>query len=243
MTRDLASGAMEQINGVLTYQGHSIDLGAFRAVLVSWGRENLRSYPWRLTEDPYLILAAEIMLHRTQARQVVPIYERFIAAYPTPEALAQAEVEELHSALYSLGLRWRIELLAAMARDLMNRFGGQVPKGREDLLSLPGVSDYICSAVRCFAWGYPDPLVDTNTVRVVGRLFGLEVKDSSRRNRTFRELLTALVDPEQPQAYHYALLDLADTLCTKRRLPRSEQCPLLAWCKYGQSVVSPGNRQ
>jgi A/G-specific adenine glycosylase len=88
-----------------------------------------------------------------------------------------------------------------MSAELRDRFGGQIPYEKSDLLSLSSVNDYIANAVRCFTWDLPEPIVDTNTVRVVGRLFGLEIKDSSRRNRRFRELITALVNPDEPRAY------------------------------------------
>lgn len=216
---------------------HTIDVVAFRKALVAWGREHLRSFPWRLTEDPYRILMAEVMLHRTQARQVKQVYERFIERYPDVPALAQTTKEELHDVLYSLGLRWRIELTHKMVIELMERFGGQIPREEPDLLSLPGVSEYIARAVRCFAWNQPEPLVDTNTVRVVGRLFGLEIKDSSRRNRRFRELISALVDPEEPRVYNYALLDLAEQICMKKRPPECFSCPVQKYCMYGTSKL------
>jgi A/G-specific adenine glycosylase len=82
-----------------------------------------------------------------------------------------------------------------MAARLMARFNGQVPREKADLLSLPSVSEYIAGAVCCFAWNLPEPLIDTNTVRVVGRVFGLESRESSRRNRGFQELTTGLVKP------------------------------------------------
>jgi A/G-specific adenine glycosylase len=191
-----------------------------------------------MTEDPYRILMAEVMLHRTQAPQVAPVYERFITRYPNVPVLARAMRNELHDALYSLGLRWRIDLIHAMANELMTRFDGRVPGEKADLLSLPGVSEYIASAVRCFAWNLPEPLIDTNTVRVTGRLFGLEIKDSSRRNRQFRELITALVDPDQPRVYNYALLDLADQVCTKKRPPACARCPVQKCCLYGNSALA-----
>jgi len=215
----------------LKWQRRQIAL--FRRKLITWGREHFRHFPWRLTEDPYRILIAEVMLHRTQALQVVPVYENFIKRSPDIPKLAQASKEELRRILYSLGLRWRIDLIHAMAADLMTRFGGQVPHEKADLLSLPGVSEYIAGAVRCFAWNLPEPLMDTNTVRVVGRLFGLEIKDSSRRNRRFKELIAALVDPDEPRAYNYALLDLADQVCMKKQPPDCKRCPVLKWCSYG----------
>jgi A/G-specific adenine glycosylase len=223
---------------------HIIDAVAFRKALIDWGQGHFRAFPWRLTEDPYLILMAEVMLHRTQAPQVIPVYERFIERYPDVPTLAQATKEGLHKALYSLGLHWRVDLVYEMVAQLMGRFGGQVPESREDLLSLPGVSEYVAGAVRCFVWNLPEPLLDTNTVRVVGRLFGLEIKASSRRNRRFRELITTLVDPGEPRAYNYALLDLANQVCMKKQPPECFRCPVRRHCVYGgDAVADPGTSQ
>lgn len=216
--------------------GHAINAVVFRRELIAWGRVHFRAFPWRLTEDPYRILMAEIMLHRTRAAQVTPIYQRFIERYPNVQVLAQASKQELRDALSSLGLFWRIDLIHDMAIRLVTVFGGRIPEAKEELLSLPGVSDYIASALRCFAWNLPEPLVDTNTVRVIGRLFGLPVKDSSRRNRRFRNLLAALVDPHNPREYNYALLDLADHICMKKRAPECQDCPLKGLCLYGAHV-------
>ena len=126
-------GAMAE---VVEADGHPIDAVAFRKALIAWGREHFRPFPWRLTEDPYHILMAEVMLHRTQAPQVVPVYERFIECYPDVPELASASKEELCDVLYSLGLRWRIDLIQEMTTELIEHFGGQVPRGKADLLSL-----------------------------------------------------------------------------------------------------------
>jgi A/G-specific adenine glycosylase len=217
---------------------HTMDLRAFHSVLLTWGQDHFRPFPWRQTEDPYLILMAEVMLHRTQAPQVVPVYDKFQSQYPTILMLAQATRQELYTLLYPLGLRWRIDLIFEMISALMNCFGGRVPREKNELLSLPGVSQYIAGAVRCFAWNLPEPLIDTNTVRIVGRLFGLEVRDSSRRNRRFGALVSALVDHEAPRAYNYSLLDLADQVCTKKQSPLCVQCPVLPHCASGSHTVT-----
>lgn len=215
----------------------SIDADAFRNALIEWGKEHFRPFPWRFTEDPYRILIAEVMLHRTQAIQVVPVYKRFIERYPDTQALSGATREELHEISSSLGLRWRIELIQEMAVCLMTRFGGEVPLEKDELLSLPGVSDYIASAVRCFSWNLPEALIDTNSVRIAGRLCGLEVKDSSRRNRRFREIIQALVDPERPRECNYALLDLAHQVCPKKK-PGCVECPVFRYCKSGVFLLA-----
>lgn len=209
-----------------------IDIGNFRRALISWGSENFRDFPWRRTDDAYRILIAEIMLHRTQAPQVVPVYLRFIERYPDLELLARAERKELHQFLYPLGLRWRIDAMHRMAVMLAERFDGQIPADRDVLLSLPGVNEYIACAVRCFAWNLPEPLLDTNTVRVTGRLLGLQIRDSSRRSKVFRKLNAALLDRENPKAYNFALLDLADKICTARRRPACDECPVGQWCVF-----------
>ncbi len=218
---------------IVEANGHSIDSVQFGNSLLQWGHENFRAFSWRLTRDPYKILLSEIMLHRTQATQVVPVYEQFITKYPDLLTLAQASKSELHTSLYSLGLHWRIDLIHQMAVDLCEHFNGFVPVKKEELLTLPGVSEYIAGAVRCFAWNLPDALADTNTVRVIGRVFGLEVKDSSRRNKRFQELLSALLHPNEPRLHNYALLDLADKICKKKQPPDCPRCPLLPLCRFG----------
>lgn len=226
---------------IVEANGHSIDSILLEDLLLQWGWENFREFPWRLTRDPYKILMSEVMLHRTQAIQVVPVYEQFVRQYPNVTTFANASKVQLQEILYSLGLRWRIDLIYQMAGKLVEQFEGQIPVDRADLLSLPGVSDYIAGAVRCFAWNLPEPLADTNTVRVVGRLFGLPVKDSSRRSRIFQGLLVLLINTNEPRGYNYALLDLADKVCRKKQPPDCIHCPLQRVCRTGILTVSSGS--
>lgn len=219
----------------LAANGHRLDAGRFRGDIIPWGRENFRVFPWRETDDPYEILMAEVMLHRTKAPQVLAVYPDFLRRYPDVGELAKASREDLLAALASLGLRQRVEMLHAMAQEIRDRFDGRIPESKDDLVALPGVSDYIAGAVRCFSRNELEPIIDTNTVRVIGRLFGLETTDSSRRNRLFRDLHAALVDPDEPRAYNYAMLDLAARVCTKVRPPDCAHCPVRRHCSYGES--------
>src|SRR5262249_55509734 len=159
------------------------------------------------TRDSYAVLMAELMLHRTQVAQVVPVYSRFMARFPNLETLAAAPKRMVAAHLRNLGLQWRIDLIPDFARRLVADFNGTLPRDKTVLCGLAGISDYIASAVRCFAFDEADPLLDTNTVRIVGRLFGLPIKDSSRRNPTFKQVLGQLLDRKNPKAYNYALID------------------------------------
>ena len=115
----------------------------FRASVKKWGKEHYRDFPWRKTQDPYKVLLAEIMLHRTQAIQVAKVYEGFIGKYPNVRVLAKAIKPEMRKALFSLGLKWRIELIVDMAKMLVDKYDSKVPEDKSELVSLPGVSDYI----------------------------------------------------------------------------------------------------
>lgn len=228
---------MKAATEVFVTNGTEVKVQWFQSRLLEWGQDHFRAFPWRETEDPYRLLIAEVMLHRTQVRQVVPVYEQFLLRFPNVDALALASREAIAQVMEPLGLHWRISLVGAMAADLVKRFGGKVPVERHALLSLPGVSDYIASAVRCFAFGMTDPLIDTNTVRIAGRIFGLTVKASSRRNPRFREILAVLIDKKRPVAYNYALLDLAHAVCLSRKTPACGRCPFLPSCATGRDVL------
>lgn len=212
-------------------------LSDFQSKILAWGKENFRSYPWRLVDNPYLILIAEIMLHRTQASQVQRIYEDFIGKYPTLDMLSIVSREKLHKELFSLGLRWRIDRLFDMVKILKSNYDSEIPDAKDDLLSLPGINEYIANAVRCFAWNIPEPLVDTNTIRIIGRLFSLEIKPSSRRNKQFKTHLSHLLSQDYPASFNYALLDLADKVCTLKKKPECSICPVLKFCLYGKNAL------
>lgn len=209
-------------------------MGEIRRRLLAWWEKNARSFPWRETRDPWLILLAEVLLHRTRAEQVVPVYRLAVEKFPDPESLAESPPGELEALLHSLGLHWRIPLLREMARQIVRIHRGRIPVDMEALKALPGVSDYIAGAVRCFAFGLPEPILDTNTVRVLGRVLNLPVSDGSRRSSRFRRLMKSLVDCPDPRSVALALLDLAALVCRPIH-PECEKCPLIDLCQFGRT--------
>ncbi len=208
---------------------------AYQKRLVEWGQANFRPFPWRQTHDPYPILLAEVMLHRTQVVQVVPVFEKLIQAFPSLKSLILADREEIKGMLTPLGLTWRIDLIESMLNAISKEYAGQIPQDKKALMNLPGLSEYIAGAVRCFAWNEAEILMDTNTVRIVGKLFNLPTQDSSRRNPIFYRLLEELLDREHPRSFNYALLDLAHLICLKKQTPICHQCPVLQFCQHGQN--------
>jgi A/G-specific adenine glycosylase len=179
---------------------------------------------------------AEIMLHRTQVKQVIPIYTRFLQEFPDINSVHIANESCVFESLKGLGLNWRVGLIKEMAEELCIRYQSVIPQEKPLLMSLPGINEYIASAIRCFAWNYPDPVIDTNTVRILGRLFGMEIKDSSRRNPRFRFLLGKLIEPQNPANFNYALIDLAHLVCHKKIKPECGICPVKDYCNYDKSI-------
>jgi A/G-specific adenine glycosylase len=218
---------------IIDVNNHTLPLDQFHTGLRSWDVRYRRVYPWRTTDNPFHIMMAELMLRRTQARQVVKVYQEFIVRYPDAQALADAPAEEVARSLYSLGLAWRVPAFQQIARALVERYDGMVPPDYDALVALPGIGDYVASAVCCFAFGQAVMIVDTNTVRVVGRLFSISTHAESRRRKPIRALLEALLDKEDPKSYNYAVLDLAALICTPAN-PGCPACPLLSYCATGQ---------
>jgi len=122
-----------------------------------------------------------------------------------------------------------------MVREVAERYGGEVPGTKDELMSLPGVGDYVASAVVCFSSGEPTPIIDTNVVRVIGRIFGLRLEGEARRRKEMRDAATLCLDQRQPRLYNYALLDFAALVCAAGA-PRCSECPFgqRGLCAYAQ---------
>jgi A/G-specific adenine glycosylase len=220
----------------MTRETLSTEHAQVREKLLNWWRDNKRIYPWRTTRDPYRILISEILLHRTRADQVVPVFNEFIHEFPTVADLAKAKQAHVTRILRPLGLFWRNRLLVPLAREILSAHKGRIPSAKSDLESLPGVSNYIAAAVRCFAFGDAEALLDTNTVRILGRLFALTVNDNSRRNNEFARIYSSLMNIEQPRYFNYAMIDLGALVCRPRN-PSCEICPANEVCGYGLSRI------
>src|SRR6186713_2420995 len=107
----------------------------FRRALLAWYRVNGRDLPWRKTDDPYHILVSEVMLQQTQVDRVLPKYEEWLTRYPSLKALAAADEADVSATWRPLGYNIRPKRLHAIARESVERFGGQLPSDHETLLS------------------------------------------------------------------------------------------------------------
>ncbi len=223
-------------NDHVKFNNWKIDRNILHDKLKSWGREHYQNFPWRKERDPYRVLVAEVMLLRTRASQVERVYSSFIEEYPAIQDITTKPLMNLIHSLKSLGLIWRAERLYSLAKAIVSNYEGNIPREWDDLVALPGVSHYIAGAVRCFAWGESEALVDTNTIRIASRLFGFDVTDSSRRNKNIHMLLSTMLNSDNPRSYNFAMIDLAHQVCTSRN-PFCSGCPIqLIPCRYSDNL-------
>ena len=202
----------------------------FRNDLLTWFRSNRRSFTWRDGElNPWQVLMLEMCLHRTRAEQVERIAEKLIAHGATPSEFL-GNIEILEPELETLGLRWRVDNLMAAAVHVRDELNGRVPDSRQELMTIPGVGDYIASAVLCFAFERRSVLMDTNTQRIARRVLGEDAKLPAWR---LRLSLHELAGPKGADVqWNQALLDLGASIC-RARAPMCGGCPVCAHCATG----------
>lgn len=183
--------------------------------IISWYRENRRDFPWRRTRNPWLVLCAELMLQRTRASQVEPVFRDFAGSYSGPADVVRAGSQKVKNLFGRLGLLWRAEYFFQMQRELIERFDGEVPDDPGTLLGLPGVGDYASTAVRVFAFGASETVVDSNVLRMAGRYFGISFPDHARRSPRLQKWLSELApeDPEEVREFNWGLIDFAAEVC------------------------------
>lgn len=219
----------------------SISAGAkrrFQHRLLKWYREHGRDLPWRRTSDPYKILVSEVMLQQTQVDRVIPKYHEFLERYPTFQDLADAPVEEVRETWYPLGYNIRPLRLHSIARETVARYDGALPKNPEALLSFKGIGRYTAGAIRSFAFNEDAPILDTNVMRVLQRVF-IGAGDPKTHKAALWALAEALIPKGKGYDFNQALMDFGAIVCTARD-PYCLLCPMKDFCK---SYPFDGNRR
>jgi A/G-specific adenine glycosylase len=220
---------------------HSVSGTSGTNVLLLWYEARQGSYPWRRAPTPYRVLVSEFMLQQTQAARVVPLYRAFLRRFPTLRALAMAPRSEVIRAWAGLGYNRRAVALSEAARIIVARYGGRVPRHRDDLRRLPGVGPYTAAAVASMAYGQPVPALDVNVRRVVARArLGVDPERVSPRDLS--AAAAVWIDPARPGAWNQAVMDLGREICRPR--PRCHLCPLAPECGYksrGQAPSRPSS--
>ena len=183
------------------------------------------------------------MAQQTQVGTVIPYWERWLARFPTVEALAAADEAEALSMWQGLGYYRRARLFLAGARWVAAH---GMPRTATGWRAVPGVGAYTAGAIASIAFDDPAPLVDGNVERVVARLTDDGSSDAALHRAAWR-WATENLNTERPGDWNQALMELGATVCTPKS-PACERCPLrgecLAYARGTQSVrPTPATRR
>src|SRR6202008_2827445 len=118
------------------------DLPGFQTKLLGWFAEAKRDLDWRHTPDAYRVWISEVMLQQTRVAAVLPYYRRFLARFPTVDALARARPEAVLRSWAGLGYYSRARNLHRAAKEIVAHHGGEFPGRIDDALALPGIGHY-----------------------------------------------------------------------------------------------------
>ena len=201
----------------------------FQNRLLRWYQEHGRDLPWRRTNDPYKILVSEVMLQQTQVDRVVPKYHEFLEKYPTINELASAKPDKVRETWYPLGYNVRPYRLHSIACETVERYGGEIPRNPDELLSMKGIGRYTAGAVRSFAFNEDAPILDTNVMRVLHRVFVGE-GDPKKQKTKLWSLSEESIPKGKGYDFNQALMDFGAMVCTARK-PYCLLCPMREFCK------------
>jgi A/G-specific adenine glycosylase len=201
-----------------------------RRALLRWYRRERRDLPWRRTRDPYRIWLSETMLQQTRVDTVIPYYERFLERFPSVEALATADEQDVLKEWAGLGYYARARNLKRAAETVVRDHGGALPRDPDALRALPGVGRYTAGALLSIAFRERAGIVDGNVRRVLSRW----TADPDLGDARAWALAEALVPARSPDDFNQALMELGATVCTPRA-PRCGACPVPSLCRAAAS--------
>ncbi|OMI38449.1 adenine glycosylase, partial [Streptomyces sparsogenes DSM 40356] len=215
---------------------------ALHGPVIDWFDAHARDLPWRRPEaGPWGVMVSEFMLQQTPVNRVLPVYEQWLARWPTPADLAAEPPGEAVRAWGRLGYPRRALRLHGAAVAIRERHGGRVPSDHAELLALPGVGEYTAAAVASFAYGQRHAVMDTNVRRVFARAVSGREFPPDATTAAERKLARALLPADEPTAARWAAatMELGALVCTART-PDCARCPITAQCAW-RAAGSPAH--
>jgi A/G-specific adenine glycosylase len=204
------------------------------AAVARWFDLAERDLPWRRDRSPWGVLVSEVMLQQTPVARVEPVFEQWMARWPTPVDLAGDSPGAAVRMWGRLGYPRRALRLHAAATMCTDEFDGRIPDDVADLRRLPGVGDYTAAAVAAFAFGQRQAVLDTNVRRVHARwLDGVEFPRSTTVSAPERQRALDLLPLDSVSAARVsvAVMELGALICTART-PKCTQCPIAEDCSW-----------
>ncbi len=178
------------------------------------------------TKDYELMIAVRLSAQCTDAR-VNLVTPALFEAYPTLEAMANADISDVEKYIHSCGFyRQKASDIVLACQMLLEQYGGKVPDKMEDLLKLPGVGRKTANLLLGDLYGVPGSVVcDTHCIRICGRLGLSAGKEPEKVEKQLRNILP----PEESSDFCHRIVLFGREICTARN-PKCDQCPLSLYC-------------
>ncbi len=204
----------------------------FAGLLLDYYDKNKRPLPWRSDSVPYHVWISEIMLQQTRIETVKERYVSFLKSFPNIEALANAPEERVLKEWEGLGYYSRARNLHKGAITIVQKFHGELPKTKAELMTIPGIGDYTSSAISSIAFNEPEVALDGNLFRVYARVNLIEksYEDSLAKKEAIKFYKEAM-SLKRCGDFNEALMELGETICLPNGKPLCECCPLCNLCK------------
>ena len=201
------------------------------AAVISWQRQHGRhGLPWQASREPYRVWLSEVMLQQTQVSTVLDYFPRFLARFPSVQALAAAPLDEVMALWSGLGYYSRARHLHRCAQVVVGEYGGAFPGHSAALAGLPGIGRSTAAAIAAFCFGERAAILDGNVKRVLTRALGFDGDLSlAVQEKRLWALADGLLPARDVDTYTQGLMDLGATVCRQRR-PVCERCPLAPTC-------------
>lgn len=184
--------------------------------------------------NAFELLIATILSAQATDVGVNKVTPKLFKRFPTPAHLAEASEEAVIECIQSLGLyRSKAKNIRLCAQQLLERFNGEVPRTREELVSLAGVGRKTANVVMSVAFNIPAFAVDTHVERISKRLQICRQKDTVLE---VEETLCRKIPKELWSRAHHWMIFFGRYHCIARK-PKCHECPLLEMCAFGQREV------
>ena len=208
--------------------------------VAQWYQRHGQALPWRSKpgqkRDIYSVWVSEIMLQQTTVVTVEPYYERFMRRFPTVQALADSDIQEVLAFWAGLGYYRRAHHLHRCAQVIAHDCGGVWPTTVVELQRLPGIGHYTAGALCAISLQKPAVALDTNVQRVLGRMLGIPQEE---RLKTLRNLLQDMAWGDVPPGdFYQGAMDIGRIWCGMRHADCG-RCPMRAGCQGRDAPIEP----
>ena len=178
-------------------------------------------------ENVFQLIVAVALSAQTTDVSVNKVTPQLFAAYPTPQTLAQADVEEVAEYIRKIGMyKTKSKNIVNMAKMLVEKFNGQVPEDYDALVSLPGVGRKTANVVLSVGFGHQRIAVDTHAFRVANKIGFVHEKDVLKTELALMEV----IPKDRWTKTHHSLIFHGRNCCVARK-PKCGQCPIKTYCE------------